>query len=216
MLIDTSVLPAFTAAALVIALTPGADTFIVLRSAIARGFRYGMLAQAGVLTGIAVQTLVMVTGLGLLLTQIPGFLAALKYLGSAYLIYLGVMSLRLGLKALRSRRGVAVERGGRDLGATRRSFYFAGVLTNLTNPKVLLFYLAFFPQFLGTAENTALQLLVLAAIFALLGVVILTACSALAAKVSSSLSSPTVTAVLDLVCGVVFIGLATVVLFSAV
>lgn len=167
MVLDLSVLPAFFVAALVIIFSPGADTFLLLRSTVRGGIKDGVLTILGIYTGVAVLSALLISGVGLVIARAPGALFWLKIIGALYLLFLAIMSLRSGIKLVRifnqgetSPRDIDVLAGNRKAGP-----YLMGFLTNVTNPKVLIFFLAFFPQFLGQSTTPALQLSMLCLVF---------------------------------------------------
>ncbi|MEG0589783.1 LysE family translocator, partial [Aurantimicrobium sp.] len=105
-MLDYSVLPAFLISALVIILSPGADTFLMLRSTLRGGMRDGFLTMLGIYAGITTLSALLISGVGLLIARAPGALFWLKIVGALYLLYLAVQSLRAGIKL------VALNRSG--------------------------------------------------------------------------------------------------------
>ena len=172
-MLDYSVLPAFLISALVIILSPGADTFLMLRSTLRGGMRDGFLTMLGIYAGITTLSILLISGVGLLIAKAPGALFWLKIVGALYLLYLAVQSLRAGIKLVAlNRSGDVYQVDINAAGPKRKAGPFVlGYLTNVTNPKVLIFFLAFFPQFLGTAPSAALQLTFLCLVFVLVSAV---------------------------------------------
>ena len=172
-MLDYSVLPAFLISALVIILSPGADTFLMLRSTLRGGVKDGFLTMLGIYTGITTLSILLISGVGLLIARAPGALFWLKIVGALYLLYLAVQSLRAGIKLVAHNRAGSFEQVDIDAaGSTRKAGPFVlGYLTNVTNPKVLIFFLAFFPQFLGKADSVPLQLVFLCLTFVLVSAV---------------------------------------------
>ena len=172
-MLDYSVLPAFLISALVIILSPGADTFLMLRSTLRGGVKDGFLTMLGIYTGITTLSILLISGVGLLIARAPGALFWLKIVGALYLLYLAVQSLRAGIKLVAHNRAGSFEQVDIDAaGSTRKAGPFVlGYLTNVTNPKVLIFFLAFFPQFLGKADSVPLQLVFLCLTFVLISAV---------------------------------------------
>jgi threonine/homoserine/homoserine lactone efflux protein len=137
----------FTLASLVLIVTPGQDMVLVMSRSIAHGAAAGVATAAGVSVGLVGHTLLATLGLGAILRTSEWLFIALKLAGAAYLIYLG-----LGL--LRMRHAELVMHA-----AARRSLprlFFDGALSNVSNPKVAIFYFAFLPQFMlpGAAHPT--------------------------------------------------------------
>lgn len=172
-MLDYSVLPAFLISALVIILSPGADTFLMLRSTLRGGVRDGFLTMLGIYAGITTLSIMLISGVGLLIARAPGALFWLKIVGALYLLYLAVQSLRAGIKLVALNRAGSFEQVNIDAASSTRKAgpFVLGYLTNVTNPKVLIFFLAFFPQFLGKADSVPLQLVFLCLTFVLVSAV---------------------------------------------
>jgi threonine/homoserine/homoserine lactone efflux protein len=151
---------AFTFAAALLTVTPGLDTALVLRTAAAEGGRRALAAALGICLGCLAWGALVAVGLGVLLEASEIAYLALKWIGAAYLLYLGV---RMVL-APRDRGDSATA------GAPQRSSWFLrGLLTNLLNPKVGAFYVSFLPQFIPAGAGVAATTLLLAGIHAALG-----------------------------------------------
>lgn len=202
MSVDLAQLPAFAIAGLVVVLTPGVDSFLLLRTSLHQGVRRGLLALAGIHTGTAIQVAAVICGLGALITSTPAVLSVLKWAGAAYLVYLAATILR-GLWLARQEsadpEGGATERGD------AANPYARGFLSNITNPKMLLFSLAFLPQFVGSATDPTLQLVLLAVVFLVLAAIWEVAIVLLASRIANRLRRPEVTRALDAVCAVAFL-----------
>ena len=139
---------AFLLAGILLNLTPGTDTIYILSRSISQGKKAGLLSALGISAGCLVHTLFAAFGLSIVLSQSAAAFDTVKYMGALYLIY-------LGLKTIFTRRP-----HGFDLDAiqTRDSdsrIFLSGMLTNVLNPKVALFFLAFVPQFIDPAICTA-------------------------------------------------------------
>lgn len=125
--------------------TPGTDTLYILSRTVAQGKRAGLLSVLGIVSGVFIHTLFAAFGLSVILMQSALAFSIVKWLGAGYLIYIGI-------KSLRSRsRPMELNQAERTSG-TR--IYLQGLLTNVLNPKVALFFLAFLPQFIDP-ETTA-------------------------------------------------------------
>jgi threonine/homoserine/homoserine lactone efflux protein len=139
-------------------LTPGQDTFFILGTSLGRGRRAGIAAALGIAVGSIVHTLAAALGLSAILATSATAFTIVKLLGAAYLIF-------IGLRALLSRSLLPTGMVGSDVPATRSAFV-QGIFTNLLNPKVALFFLAFLPQFISTGSDRKLEaFLVLGATF---------------------------------------------------
>ena len=160
-MVDTSVLLAFILASLVIILSPGADTFLLLRFAIRGGPRAGFSSMVGILAGLSLVSLLLISGMGLLISEIPLALGIVNILGIVVLVVLAGISVQAGLRL----RNTPVRASDVELFPGKDGPFRLSLITNVTNPKVLIFYLAFFPQFLGTASSPVLQLTLLSVVF---------------------------------------------------
>ncbi|WP_016700683.1 LysE family translocator [Actinoalloteichus spitiensis] len=204
---DASVLPAFLLATAVFVLTPGVDVFLLLRTSVLAGTRAGLATLAGIHTAVTLHIALVVSGVGLLVARHETALTALRWLGAGYLAYLAV-SILLGLLRRRTTPGGGQAPEDAPPPTQTSHPYLRGLLTNLTNPKMLLFTLALLPQFMGSAQNTTLQLAILGVVLLAVAVV-LELCIVLAAGLlSERLRRPRVTAGLDAVCAGVFMVLS--------
>lgn len=160
---------AFVAVAALLAVTPGADTLLVARNVLGRGRTAGLATIAGIAAGCFVHAALSAVGVSLILVRSAEAFHALKWGGAAYLIILGVQSIRGWWRA---DEGVAVaaEADRHRMGARQRSFV-EGLLTNVLNPKVGLFYLAFLPQFIRPGDPVVARSLHLGALHVGIGVV---------------------------------------------
>ena len=163
----------FLAATLMLNVTPGPDMLYVLARSVAQGFGAGLVSVCGIAAGCCVHILAVAFGLAGLLKAAPGAYAVIKYAGAAYLIYLG---LRVISNSAPLETGVPVKP------ETLAAIFFQGLFTNVLNPKVALFFLAFLPQFTdAVAGNLTQQVLFLGVLFNLSG----TAVNAAVAGVAS-------------------------------
>ncbi|KNX37506.1 LysE family translocator [Luteipulveratus halotolerans] len=160
---------AFVAFAAMLAIAPGPDSFLTLRSTVAGGRRRGMLTASGIFVANIVQGTLVACGLGAVLARSEAVFAVIRWAGVAYLLYLGVTTLRAALR----RDAAAWDAGA---GTSRRGWVpvWQGFLCNITNPKVLAFNLALLPQFVGPGAGVPV-LLGYALTLAVLGAVVLLA-----------------------------------------
>lgn len=200
MFVDLNPLPAFLIASMVVILTPGVDTFLLLRTSLHAGHRAGVQALLGIHSASAVQMAVVISGLGALIISEPAALAVLQWLGAAYLLYLAGSVLRgLWLTRKETRAGLPAPR------TDRSNPYVRGFLSNITNPKMLVFSLAFLPQFVGAAAQPALQLVLLGLLFLALAAVWEFAIVFGSVRIADRLRNPRVGRALDLVSATAFI-----------
>ena len=137
----------FIFASLLLALLPGPDILFVLAQSISRGFKAAFSVSLGLVSGLFVHTAAVALGVAALVAASPVLLKILQYGGVAYLVWLGISAVRAsGEKALRTAAGPGVGK------LSFFQFYRRGVIMNLLNPKVIIFFLSFFPGFIP--ENT--------------------------------------------------------------
>ncbi|MDG4790272.1 LysE family translocator [Micromonospora sp. WMMD1102] len=154
--VDQHLLLAFTLTTIVAMVTPGPDMLFVLGCGMRGGSRAGLLATAGVATSEAVHVAVAAAGLAALFAAAPTAFAVVRIVGAAYLIYLGV-------QLIRHRRDTPAELP--TGGLSGRKAYLSGLLTNLLNPKMVTFTIAFLPQFVSPELGRVwLQFVILGAI----------------------------------------------------
>lgn len=139
--IDSHLLVLFLMTTLIAMITPGPDMLFVLGCGMRGGPRAGLLATAGVATSEAIHVAVAAAGLAALFATVPVAFTVVRVAGAAYLIYLGVQTLR-------RRKGAEHQLAATGAGVTDRRAYLNGLVTNLLNPKMVTFTIAFLPQFI--------------------------------------------------------------------
>ena len=199
--ISVEVLSVFAAASVALALAPGPDNIFVLAQSALHGRRAGVLVTLGLCTGLLVHTTAVAFGVAALFATSALAFNALKIVGAAYLLYLAWQAFRATASS--------VPQGG-DAGVDHGRLYARGVIMNIANPKVAIFFLAFLPQFAEPSRGSlTVQLLTLGGVFILatLGVFGLIAWGSgfLGERFRSS---PRTQVVLNLLAGLVFGGLA--------
>jgi len=154
----------FIVASIVLIVTPGQDMILVMSRSIAQGSAAGVATAAGVSVGLVGHTLLATLGLGAILRTSEWLFVLLKLVGAAYLVYLGVQLLRMHSHQLASVSGAP-----RSL--TR--LFGDGALSNVSNPKIAIFYFAFLPQFVAPdASHPTLAVFMLGLVFAALTFVV--------------------------------------------
>jgi RhtB (resistance to homoserine/threonine) family protein len=149
----------FVVSGILLNLTPGQDTLYIVGRSIGQGKKAGMVSVFGIMTGVLVHTLLAALGLSVVLATSSTAFSTVKYIGAAYLVWIGIGFIKNGGHRSRSE---ALEPARLDLWKTYRQ----GLLTNLLNPKVALFFLSFLPQFIDPRTDLAfLSFLVLGLIF---------------------------------------------------
>jgi RhtB (resistance to homoserine/threonine) family protein len=201
--LTTASLVTYTAVAAVLTVTPGADTMLVIRNVIARGQRAGVVTTLGICSGLFVHATLSALGLSLILARSADAFTVVKLAGAGYLAWLGAQA--LGAAARRAAPAAMPAR--RDRPADRTRSWREGFLTNVLNPKVAVFYLAFLPQFVGPGDPVLPTFLALAAIHAVLGLVWLSLLASLLERARDWFGRPGVRRALDGVSGAVLVAL---------
>jgi threonine/homoserine/homoserine lactone efflux protein len=186
-------LAAFVGISIVVIVTPGQDTALTIRNSLLGGRRAGVLTAAGVSAGQAVWALATCIGLAALIVAFEPAFVALKLAGAAFLIYLGAHAL------MRAIRGETQE----SRGPTRHSPFRQGVVSNLGNPKMAVFFTSLLPQF-GESFGA---LLGLGLLFCAMTFVWLTAYAFAVAKAGDVLRRPAIRRAFDALLGAVLVGL---------
>ncbi len=163
MLPDIEMLSAFLLASIGLTLMPGPDNLFVLSQSVLHGSRTGIATALGMAAGNFVHTLAVAVGLSALIVATPALFSTIKILGVLYLLYLAWMSWTHPVHIDPARR----EQSDRPVLSTFQLFK-RGALMNILNPKVALFFLAFFPQFIDqNSEHKAIQIFALGTLFVL-------------------------------------------------
>jgi len=203
-MIDGQVL-AFAGIAFVLTITPGADTMMVIKNVLAYGRKAGFLTMLGVCCGLLIHATLSGLGLSVILVQSAAVFEIVKLLGAAYLIYLGAHSV-WGLW----RDAEHIDVADHALPTVNRGdwrAYREGLLTNILNPKVAVFYLAFLPQFIAPGDPVLVKSILLACIHFAFGVIWLSVVTLAINVLRNTLTRPRIRAYLEAVSGVVLIGL---------
>jgi threonine/homoserine/homoserine lactone efflux protein len=192
-------LAAFIAAATLLTITPGLDTALVVRTSASEGRRAGLAATLGIALGCLGWASLTALGLGALLAASTLAYEVLKWIGAAYLVWLGVKLIVRPRTAFEETM-TASERGRGALGWLAKGF-----LTNMLNPKVGVFYVSFLPQFVPHGAPVAPFVLMLGVIHALIGSLWLAFLTGATHRITSALKRPGVLKLLDRVTGLVFL-----------
>lgn len=190
----------FAAAAGLLALAPGPDNIFVLTQSALNGVRSGLWVVLGLATGLVLHALAVALGLAAVLQTSAVAFTVIKLIGAGYLLYLAYQAFRAPAQAI-----------GND--APRQSalaLYRRGFIMNITNPKVAIFFLAFFPQFTDPALGGLVwQVAQLGALFICVMLIVFGSIAILAGGLSEKMrSSPAVQLWMNRVAGLVFVGLA--------
>jgi RhtB (resistance to homoserine/threonine) family protein len=191
----------FIISGILLNLTPGADTMYILGRSISQGRRAGILSVLGIITGALIHTLLVAFGLSVIFRQSEFAFNAIKYLGATYLGFLGVKFI-----IAKSDDDPMIKPAKNE---SYRKIYLQGLLTNLLNPKVALFYLAFLPQFVAADNHFgALPFLILGLTFITTGTLWCLTLAVFSSYISEKLrQNKQLSNVINKIAGVLFIGL---------
>lgn len=153
---DANSLLLFMLATIALNVTPGPDMLYVITRSVGQGRAAGVASSLGIAAGCFVHISAVTFGLASLMMAVPAAYEVVKYAGAAYLIYLGV-------RTLTSRQPKDAETPIKD--TSLQKIFLQGVITNVLNPKVALFFLAFLPQFVNRESNVAAQIIFLGILF---------------------------------------------------
>ncbi|HEY2561775.1 MAG TPA: LysE family transporter [Caldimonas sp.] len=191
---------AFFAASWAISLSPGPGAIAVMSASLRNGFARGYFATFGLVLGLWTQLVVVAVGVGAILSTSAVAFAIVKWLGVAYLVYLGIRQWRAAPLSLPSP-------GAEPTPATRRRIVAEAWLLNAVNPKGTAFMLAVVPQFLAPAEPLVPQYLAIAATLSLTDLVVNAGYAALASRLLALLRTPARAHAVQRVFGSLFIAL---------
>ena len=191
---------AFVAASVVLSLVPGPDNLFVMSHSALKGWRIGFYITLGLCTGLIGHTVLVAIGVSVIFQTSAIAFNGLKVIGACYLLYLAWLSVQ----------NKELNLGGTDKNSTNRSYYFTGVIMNLTNPKVALFFLVFLPQFVNTSnDNVTIQIFLLGLLFILSALCVFTSIAYLASFLEDILKkSKTVNKNLNLLAALIYFTLA--------
>lgn len=197
---DSYQLYLFFITSVLLALTPGPDILTVVARGISQGRKPALVAAAGFSLGCLNHTVVLVLGMAALLKASPTAFSVIKYLGGAYLVYIGI-------QMIRHRRHTLSPRANME--ANLKKIFIQSILANLLNPKVVLFFLAFLPQFVNPEfGHQSLQLFCLGVIFMLVTLVVFVIVALFAGTVGNRLKEhPKIFSGMQGLTGIFLIGL---------
>ena len=201
MLISFSILAVFFSASILLALAPGPDNIFVLTQSAIRGRMAGWVITLGLCTGLIGHTLMVSSGVAVIFKASPVAFTSLKLVGGAYLLYLAFLAFRASATKLSP-----FENGG----ASFFQLYRRGIIMNMTNPKVSIFFLSFLPQFSDPSKGSLmLQIVILGFVFIISAMLVFGMISLIAAFLGDRLQrSFRVQTVMNRIAGAVYVALA--------
>ncbi|HVF98236.1 MAG TPA: LysE family translocator [Chloroflexia bacterium] len=205
---------AFVAFSAVLTITPGVDMALVARSALSRGRNAAFMTTLGIITGLPVHAFLSAVGLSAILSQSALAFETVKLLGAGYLVYLGVRTIISAGKSGGKHDTQAAIQTSMPQARTReetlriyRRSYMEGLLNNLLNPKVALFYLTFLPQFMSPGDPVIARSLLMGLIHAAEGIIWLMLYAYFLSRLSELMSRPNVKRNIERVTGLLLVGL---------
>ena len=198
--LSTETIIAFVTASVILSLVPGPDNLFVMSHSALKGWRIGFYTTLGLCTGLIGHTVLVAIGVSVIFQTSAIAFNGLKVIGACYLLYLAWLSVQ----------NKELNLGGTDKNSTNRSYYLTGVIMNLTNPKVALFFLVFLPQFVNTSnDNVTIQIFLLGLLFILSALCVFTSIAYLASFLENFLKkSKTVNKNLNILAAIVYFVLA--------
>lgn len=198
-------LVAFLGISILVIASPGQDTALTIRNTLVGGRSGGIATAFGVVSGLATWTVASSAGLAALLVASQPLFLAVRLLGAAYLVFLGLQALRA---ALFTKGELRQPGGGGSTGRLGRVVaYRQGLISNLSNPKIVVFFLSLLPQFVDRGQPPFARLLLLGLIFCSITLAWLTLYALVVARVGDFLRRDRVRRALEAATGLVLVGL---------
>lgn len=199
---------AFVLTSVLLAFAPGPDNMFVLVQSAVHGVRAGLFTMAGLIVGVAVQTVAATLGVAAIVAASPVIFWSIRIVGALYLLYLAYMSWMHPVAG--EEKAVETKSSG--------MLFRRGVIMNVTNPKVQIFFLAFFPQFVtkgAGSMQTAVEMLILGFTFMVATALVFSCIAFCAGTLADKLRTPKVQFWMNRTAAVIFLALAAVTLLSA-
>ncbi|SUP42786.1 LysE family translocator [Veillonella criceti] len=225
---DTTLFPYFLISSILLTLAPGPDNLYLLAKSITDGAKNGIILAGGLASGIIFHTTLVILGVAALVKSSPMAFATLKYVGAAYLFYLAYGAFTAKVNETSSTVVTTDKTISTETSSTERvsvsvktssetglAIYRKGLIMNILNPKVLLFFLAFLPQFVSpNSENPSLAIAFLGATFSLQAFILFSLIALCAGKLRGFLhQGPKSQRILNRVQGIVLLGIGGLLLF---
>lgn len=203
-MIDLAILPMFLGTVLLLVISPGPDLMLISTYSSTRGFRSGLMLAVGIFIAGILQTLLVALGLGKLLEAMPSLAILVRIVGALYLSWLGLNLLRDWFK---NKKGAHAVQSIETM--NNRRLVWRGLLNNIMNPKALIFFSLFLPQFANAQSDVTSQILLLGVLLSLVGFCTNTCFAFSFSKLGSLLGRKLkMSRHIDALLGTVFLGLA--------
>ena len=189
----------FITASVVLSLVPGPDNLFVMSNSALRGWKIGLYTTLGLCTGLIGHTILVAIGVSVVFQTSAIAFNGLKIIGAFYLVYLAWLSIQ----------NKELNLGKASQNSSNKSYYLTGVVMNLTNPKVAIFFLVFLPQFVNSNNNVSSQIFLLGLLFIFCAFFVFTSIAYLSSFLEGTLKkSKTINKNLNLVAALIYIALA--------
>ena len=189
----------FITASVVLSLVPGPDNLFVMSNSALRGWKIGLYTTLGLCTGLIGHTILVAIGVSVVFQTSAIAFNGLKIIGAFYLVYLAWLSIQ--------NKELNLGEASQDI--SNKSYYLTGVVMNLTNPKVAIFFLVFLPQFVNSNNNISSQIFLLGLLFIISAFFVFTSIAYLSSFLEGTLKkSKTINKNLNLVAALIYIALA--------
>lgn len=211
---NNSQLVTYSVIVLLLTLTPGADTMLVLRNVFSSGKRAGIITAIGISSGLLIYAALTSLGISVLLTKSVVLYQTLKLLGAGYLVYLGIQSILPVIKSKKDNKKDELKTHIKKLKRTDTRAFVEGLLSNLFNPKIAVFYLTFLPQFINPQDHILVQSFFLTGIHVVMGLIWLSFLSVFIGSIKFIYTSSRVQHALEAISGTVMIIFGILLLFE--
>ena len=189
----------FITASVVLSLVPGPDNLFVMSNSALRGWKIGLYTTLGLCTGLIGHTILVAIGVSVVFQTSAIAFNGLKIIGAFYLVYLAWLSIQ----------NKELNLGKASQNSSNKSYYLTGVVMNLTNPKVAIFFLVFLPQFVNSNNNVSSQIFLLGLLFIISAFFVFTSIAYLSSFLEGTLKkSKTINKNLNLIAALIYIALA--------
>ena len=189
----------FITASVVLSLVPGPDNLFVMSNSALRGWKIGLYTTLGLCTGLIGHTILVAIGVSVIFQTSAIAFNGLKIVGAFYLVYLAWLSIQ--------NKELNLGKASQD--SSNKSYYLTGVVMNLTNPKVAIFFLVFLPQFVNSNNNVSSQIFLLGLLFIISAFFVFTSIAYLSSFLEGTLKkSKTINKNINLIAALIYIAIA--------
>ena len=189
----------FITASVVLSLVPGPDNLFVMSNSALRGWKIGLYTTLGLCTGLIGHTILVAIGVSVIFQTSAIAFSGLKIIGAFYLVYLAWLSIQ----------NKELNLGKATQDSSNKSYYLTGVVMNLTNPKVAIFFLVFLPQFVNSNNNVSSQIFLLGLLFIISAFFVFTSIAYLSSFLEGTLKkSKTINKNINLIAALIYIAIA--------